>query len=110
MIFQVIQIRKMVGEAKENPGKFAGAKMGELFMGMLITPSLVVLSVLAIFFVFGFTTFIGGPYWFFKLLFFLSLSAVICILYFLRKIYLMIKSVAKEVIDSTIKVESKVIK
>ncbi len=72
MIFQIIQIKKMASEAKENPGKFAGGQVGELFVGMLIVPSLIALLLLGSFFILGYTSWLGGPYGFFKFLFIIS--------------------------------------
>ncbi len=109
MIFQILEIRKMASEAKENPGKFAGGQVGSMFLDLLVLPALVVFGSLVIFFIFGFTHFLGGPYWFFKFLFFLTLAAVFLAFYLLRKIYLIIKSVTKNVVESTIKVESTII-
>ncbi len=109
MIFKVLQIRKMANEATENPGKFAGGKVGEIFVGMLFVPSVVVLLILITFFVFGYTSFLGGPYIFFQFIFILFLLIVISIVYFLRKIYLIIKSVTKNVVNTTIKMKSQII-
>lgn len=99
----------MASEVKENPGKFAGGKAGEFFVNMLIMPSLILFVILFCFFIFGFTTFLGGPYWFFKFLFIVTLIIVLLIFYFIRKIYRFIKSVAEKVVTNTLKVESKVV-
>ncbi|MEI8175188.1 MAG: hypothetical protein WCG28_04535, partial [bacterium] len=61
MIFEILQIRKTVNEARENPGKFAGGKVGDFFVNMLIVPSLILFVILSSFFILGFTTFLGGP-------------------------------------------------
>ena len=112
MIFRVLQIRNMAKEAKENPSKFASGQAGDLFLDVLILPAIITLLALATFFILGFTSFpsfLGGPYFFFKLLFFLLLAGVLFILYFLRKIYKLIKSITKNVVERTIKVESTII-
>jgi len=109
MIFQILEIKNMASEAKENPGKFASGQAGSMFLDLLVIPALTVFASLLFFFVFGFTNFLGGPYWFFKLLFFITLAAVFLLFYLLRKIYLLIKSVTKNVVESTIKVESTII-
>jgi hypothetical protein len=109
MIFRVLQIRKMVDEATDNPGKFTGGQIRELFVNMLIAPLLFVLFFLGIFFVFGFTALLGGPFLFFKFLFWISLIIILSVLYFLIKIYRIIKSLTEEVVESTLKVESKII-
>ena len=99
----------MAKEATEDPGKFAGSQAGGWFVGMLIAPSLFVLSFLVILFVFGFTTFLGGPYLFFKVLFFLSIFATVFVVLFLIKIYKIIKALTKTAVDNTIKGTSKII-
>ena len=99
----------MASEVKQDPAKFAGGQAGDLFLDMLIAPSIITLILLIIFFIFGFTSLLGGPFLFFKVPFFLILSAVFCISYFLGKIYRFIKSVTKNAVDSTIKVKSKTI-
>ena len=109
MIFRILEIRKMAKEATEDPGKFAGSQAGGWFVGMLIVPSLFVLFFLSIFFIFGFTTFLGGPYLFFKLLFFFSILIILCVVLFLIKIYKIIKALTKTAVDNTIKVTSKII-
>lgn len=109
MIFRILEIRKMASEAKENPGKFAGGQVGNMFVGMLVAPALFVLFFLATFFIFGFTTLLGGPYVFFKFLFWISFVIVFCLVYFIIKIYKFIKSLTKGAVESTLKVESKII-
>jgi hypothetical protein len=109
MILQIFKIRNMAKEAKENPGSFAGSQVGEMFMGILIVPALLALFFTALFFVLGYTTLLGGPFGFFKILFIFSVFCILCLSYFLRKIYKMIKVVTKDVVDSTIKVDSKVV-
>ena len=109
MIFKVFKIKNMAKEAKENPGKFAGGQVGELFLGMLIIPSLLAVFFLVSFFILGYTSLLGGPFGFFKVLFIFSVFCILCLGYFLRKIYKMIKVVTKDVVESTIKVESKIV-
>lgn len=102
----------MASEAKQDPAKFASGQAGDMFFDLLIMPSIITFSSLAILFILGFTSFpsfLGGPYFFFKLLFFLLLTGVLFVFYFLRKIYKLIKSVTKNVVETTIKVESKTI-
>ena len=109
MIFKILQFHKMAREAKENPGKFAGGKVGEYFVGSLIVPSLVLFLILVIFFVLGFTHLLGGPYWFFQFLFVLSFLSILGLIYILRKIYKFIMSVTNNVVSSVLKVDSKVV-
>ncbi|MBI3305914.1 hypothetical protein HYZ82_02120 [Candidatus Nomurabacteria bacterium] len=102
----------MAKEAKENPGKFASGQASDFFMDLLFLPAILTLSSLIILFTLGFTdfpSFLGGPYFFFKVLFFLLLTAVIFMAYFLRKIHKLIKSVTKNTMDRTIEVKSKIL-
>ena len=99
----------MASEARENPGKFAGGKAGEFFVNMLIMPSLILFVILCSFFILGFTNLLGGPFWFFKFLFVITLILVLLVFYFVRKIYKFIKSLTENVVTSTLKVESKVV-
>ena len=102
----------MAKEAKEDPSKFASGQAGDFFLDILIMPAVLVLGSLTVLFILGFTSFpsfLGGPNLFFRILFFLALTAIFFASYFLYKIYKVIKSVTKKVVDKTIKVESKVV-
>ncbi len=109
MIFQILEIRKMASEAKANPGKFASGQAGSMFLDLLVIPAIITLVPLGIFFLFGFTSFLGGPYLFFRVLFFLTLSALFFVIYFLLKIYKFIKSVTKKTVEGALKVKSTVV-
>ena len=109
MIFQILKIKKMASEATDNPGKFTSGQIRELFVSMLIAPLLFVLFLFVIFFILGFTTLLGGPFLFFKFLFWISFIIVLSIFYFLITIYQLIRSLTKGAVESTLKVESKII-
>lgn len=72
MIFKFLRIRKLVKDGLDNPGNLASEEMRGFSIGLLIIPILVVLGWLAITFILGFTTLLGGPIGFFKLLFVIS--------------------------------------
>ncbi|MCX6752467.1 MAG: hypothetical protein NTZ87_03140 [Candidatus Nomurabacteria bacterium] len=99
----------MANEVRENPGKFAGGKIGEMFLGVLFMPSLISFIIVCGFFILGFTTFLGGPYGFFKFLFVIFFLGILCVVYFIRKIYRFIKSITENAVNDTIKVKSRIV-
>jgi len=109
MIFRVLQIRKMIREGKEDPGKFAGGQAGDLFMGLLLMPIISAVLLLGGLFILGYTPLLGGPFGFFKFFFWLSIFCVFFFFMILRKVYKMIKNTTKSAVNDTIKVESKVV-
>ncbi len=109
MIFRVLKIKNMVRDARENPGNFAGSQVGDLFMGIFIMPIISAILLLGGLFILGFTEILGGPYSFFRFFFWLSIFCVFFFFYILRKMYKLVKSTTKGVVDQTIKVESKVV-
>lgn len=109
MIFKIFKIKNTIKDLKENPGKFAGEEAGGFFLGMILGPIFVPLLVLILLFILGFTSLIGGPFGFFKFLFFLLLIPSSIIFWILFKAYKFIKGSAKKAVDDTIKVESKVV-
>jgi len=72
MLFQILHIRSMAKDIKENPGKFAGGQASELAIGLLIIPIIIIVLGLALFFILAFTSLLGGPYLLFKILFFIA--------------------------------------
>lgn len=99
----------MAREAKENPGKFASEEMGNLFGSILIMPLISALFFLALFFILGYTTLLGGPFGFFKFIFIMLAIGSIFFFSILRKIHRALKQTTKNQINETIKVESKVL-
>jgi len=109
MIFRVLKVHKLAKEAKDNPGQFAGEEIGGMLKGLFIMPFIAALLLLALLFVFGFTTWLGGPFGFFKFLFFFSLIGVGTFFFTLRKAYMAMKRATRNTVNKTIKVESKVV-
>ena len=113
MIFRIIQLRKMARDAKEDPAKFMAEEASSFFTGLFVLPIISAILLLAILIVFAFTSWLGGPYGFFKFLFFLSLFGVGTFFYMLYKTTRVIKSsIAQRATKGgggTIKVESKVV-
>ena len=69
MLFKLLRIRKTVKEVRADAGGFVGEEVAGLLKGLLIIPVVLVLLALGLFFVLGFTTHLGGPMGFFKVLF-----------------------------------------
>lgn len=109
MIFKALQIRKMIKEGTEDPGKFAGNQVSDLFIGIFVLPIIAATTLLGGLFILGFTSILGGPYSFFRFFFFISIFCVFTFFMILRKMYKMIKKNTKHVVDRTIKVDSKIV-
>jgi len=109
MIFQIFKIRNTIKDVKNNPSKFAGDELGNLFMSIFIMPIISGVTLLIGLFILGYTHFLGGPYGFFRFLFVVSIIGVFCFFYMLKKVYNLIKQTTKNTLDQTIKVESKVV-
>jgi hypothetical protein len=109
MILKIFKIRSTVKELKEDPGKFAGEEAGGLVLGMFIIPFISGILFLGLLFILGFTEILWGPFGFFKFLFFLFLFPSILVFFILLRSYKLIRQSTKKVVDSTLKVESKVV-
>jgi hypothetical protein len=101
MLFQILHIRSTVKELKEDPGKFAGGQASEVLMGILILPLIIVVLGLAFLFILAFTHVLGGPYLFFKIIFFLALfvSAILGIIVY--KLTSLFRRNTKKVVNKT---------
>ncbi len=102
MIFQIFHIGSMVKEAKDNPGNFAGGQAIDVILGILILPALIILAGLTLLFFVAFTGFLGGPYLFFKILFFIGLGISIIGGLVLYKVISSLKKTTKNVVNKTI--------
>lgn len=109
MIFRMLKVHKMARDAKENPGKFATDEASNLFVSMLLMPIISAVLLIGLLFILGFTTWLGGPFAFFKFLFFFSVIGITTFFFILRKAYLAMKRAASSSVNKTIKVESKVV-
>jgi len=99
----------MAKEASENPGVFASEEVSNMIKGMLVMPFISAFLLLGFLFVFGFTTWLGGPFALFRFLFFFALIGVSTFFFILRKAYIAMKRAAKSKVNQTIEVESKVV-
>ncbi len=102
MLFRIFLIGKTIRDIKSNPSKFAGEEARGAIIGIFILPIIIVLLGLIFLFVLGFTNVFGGPYGFFKVVFFIGL--------FTSFIFgLIIKRLLSFVGNTTIKVTSEVV-
>ena len=101
MLFQIFQVRGMVKDAKENPGNFAGAQARDVILGIVILPLVIVVLGLVFLFVLAFTKFFGGPYLFFKIIFFIGLFASLGIGFIIYKLTSVLRSTTKKVVNKT---------
>ena len=108
MIFKVFKIRKMIREAKENPGKFTAGEIRDFLLGSLIVPFILIIALLAVFFILGFTSlFFIGPFLFFKIIFFVSFLIFIPILFLLFAFWHILRRIISNSVNKSIKVTSK---
>jgi hypothetical protein len=106
MLFKIFTIRKMMRDAKENPGQFAGGEIQDLLVGMFIVPILIGILLLALFFILGFTSVLGGPFMIGRIFFYLFLIGGGTTSFILWKIIKFTKQITKKAVDDTIHVEN----
>ena len=99
--FKILQIRKMVKEARENPSKLAGEQVREALWGLLIVPIVVGVLVLGLFFIMGYTHLFGFTLGIFRFLFWLGLVPTLVSFLMFRKL---IVSASKITVTQTKKV------
>lgn len=91
MLLKLFKIRKNIKEAKKNPGNFVGDQVSDIAVGIVIIPALIIFLGLVLFFLLGFTTLLGGQFWFFKILFVLGIGVSIGIVVLIQPIIRRIK-------------------
>src|SRR3989338_7171609 len=105
IFFMGREIRKGIN----NPGEFLAEQSLDFLKGFLIVGSLIGIFVLAGVGVFGFTSWLGGPYKFFQVLFWILFIPFVLIEIFLISIFRKIKKVLKRNLDrATLYVKSKI--
>lgn len=72
MIWKLWQAQKMVREGTEDPAKFASGEVRDVVLSVLIIPGLVIIGVLVVLGIAGFSQLLGGPYLLFKILFWIG--------------------------------------
>lgn len=102
--FKILQIRKMVKEAKENPSKLAGEQVREALWGLLILPIISGVVILGLFFIMGYTHLFGFTLGIFRFLFWLGLIPSLLTFLMFRKLIVsasrMSASQTKRVVDA----------
>jgi uncharacterized Tic20 family protein len=84
--FKILQIIKMVKEARANPAGFSGEQAREVLWGIFIIPIIICMLVLVAFFLAGYTDVLGFQVGFFKFLFWLALFVSFAIFSVIRRI------------------------
>jgi membrane protein implicated in regulation of membrane protease activity len=110
MIFKILKIRKSIREARENPGKFGAGELMDLVKGVLVVPALVVLGVLVILFIFGFTHIIGAPSGLARFFFVLFLIPTVIVSIFINRLLNSFKNRSAQFVNTTVKKVSNIVK
>ncbi len=92
----------MIKEGRRDPGGLAGDETKDVLIGLLLIPALGILLWLALMFILGFTTLLGGPMGFFKFIFILSLIGTVVLGTIVRKLLGLVRRGTKQVVDKTI--------
>ncbi len=96
-IFKLRQTYKDIKDAKNNPRDFAFSQGKGLFIGLalpFLIPGVFFIILSAIF---GFTDFLGGPYDFAKILFWIFLVPTVVIFLVLRKIFFVLQKTSSTI-------------
>lgn len=108
--FKILQIRKNIKDARQNPSKFAGEQTKEVLWAVMIVPIVISLIGLILFFIMGYTELFGSQLGFFKFLFWLGFIVSFVFFLIIRRIISSVSSVStsttKRVIEAVV-VESK---
>ncbi len=102
MIFQLFNIRSTIKEIKANPGNFASSQAGDVIIGVLVIPLVIIILGLGLLFAIAFTKVFGGPYLFFKIIFFISLIISWSIGIVIYKVISLLRRTTKRVVNKTV--------
>lgn len=102
MIFKVLRLRKTVREVREDTGGFVADEVGGVLTGLMLIPVIIVCCALALFFILGFTTLLGGPMGFFKVLFIIGICMTILVFAVVYPIVRFIRRSARRVTNRAI--------
>ncbi len=84
MIWKLWQAQRMIREGRENPAKFAGGEARDAILSILIVPGFIMIALLVILGIAGFSSLLGGPYLLFRIFFWIGVLIVFilgCITY-----------------------------
>jgi len=82
LIFNIFKARKLYKDVKENPGKAVAGELSGLMLGLVLVPVIVVGAILALLFVFGFTSLMWGPFIIAKILFYIFSPVYLIVVFF----------------------------
>lgn len=102
MLFKIFFIGKTIRDIKSNPSKFASEEARGAILGIFILPIMLVILGLAVLFILGFTNFFGGPYLFFKIVFFFGLFTSLIFGFIIRKLMSLVGHTTKNVVSKTV--------
>lgn len=102
MLFKIFFIGKTIREIRSNPSRFASEEARGALIGLLIIPIIIVVLGLGFLFVLGFTNLIGGPYLFFKIIFFIGLFTSFIFGFIIKKLISFALRTTSKVVDSTV--------
>jgi len=102
IIFNIFKIRKLIKEAKENPGKVASEELSGALVGMVFVPIVIFSVILILLFIFGFTNLFFGASLIAKILFYIILVLYIILILLVRSILRKIKKHTESVTNNTV--------
>lgn len=101
-IFKIFFLKREIQKGLNNPSDFVSEQLFSSFQGLFILLSLIPLIFIIFFGVLGLTSWLGGPYGFFKVIFWLFFIPYLFLEFFIISIFLKIKKIAKKRIKKTI--------
>ncbi len=110
MIFKILKIRNSIKEARENPGKFGAGELVGLVKGVLVIPALIVLGVLVVLFIFGFTHVFGLPSGLARFFFIIFLIPTVFAGLLINRLLKSFKARSATFVNSTVKKVSNIVK
>ena len=99
---KIFFISRAIKEAKDNPSGFASSQTKEAIWGIFIIPIIILVLGLAFLFILSFTHLLGGPYFFFKIIFFIGLFFSSIFFVIVYKLISKIGNTTKKVVSKTI--------
>ena len=110
-IIKIKNIKNAMQGVNHDPVHLASEMAGNIFLGMFLVPAIVAILFLVLFFVLGYTHWLGGRFRFFRFLFILSVIGDFLFFFVLYRLYRLVRAVSRTPADTstTIEVESEVI-
>ena len=102
MLMKIFFIGKAIREAKNDPSGFASSQTKETIWAIFIIPIIILALGLVFLFILSFTHMLGGPYLFFKIIFFIGL-------FFSSVFFVIVYELISKIGNTTKKVVSKTI-